>query len=75
MSRYGRFDLIFYLAGADPFRHDRLGRLDLTVQGLQRRDRTVFDWARQPRASGGRGNGRRLCPAGPGYRDHPCQYV
>lgn len=39
------FDLLFYLAGADPHEGDRLGRLKLTAAGLQSRDRTVFDWA------------------------------
>ena len=35
-------DLVFYLAGADPYRGDRLGRLALSVDGLQRRDRAVL---------------------------------
>jgi len=34
--------LAFYLAGADPFQGDRLGRLALTKEGLVRRDRLVF---------------------------------
>jgi acetoin utilization deacetylase AcuC-like enzyme len=38
-------DFVFYLAGADPYVGDRLGRLDLTVEGLADRDRRVFDWA------------------------------
>jgi acetoin utilization deacetylase AcuC-like enzyme len=36
--------LVVYLAGADPFEGDRLGRLKLTTDGLQTRDRRVFDW-------------------------------
>lgn len=36
--------LVMYLAGADPFEGDRLGRLKLTMQGLQERDQRVFDW-------------------------------
>lgn len=36
-------DLVFYLAGADPFAGDRLGKLALTIAGLRRRDRLVFD--------------------------------
>ena len=40
-------DLIFYLAGADPHEGDRLGRLGLTAQGLQERDRRVFAIARE----------------------------
>ena len=34
---------MFYLAGADPYRHDQLGGLNLTVEGLQRRDRLVLE--------------------------------
>jgi acetoin utilization deacetylase AcuC-like enzyme len=44
-----RPDLVFYLAGADPYEGDRLGRLRLTIGGLQRRDRQVFDACRQRR--------------------------
>ena len=36
-------DLVIYLAGADPFIGDRLGRLALTKQGLLDRDRLVFE--------------------------------
>ena len=36
--------LVVYLAGADPFERDRLGRLKLTSRGLQRRDARVFAW-------------------------------
>jgi acetoin utilization deacetylase AcuC-like enzyme len=35
---------VLYLAGADPFERDRLGRLKLSFDGLQARDRRVFDW-------------------------------
>ena len=35
-------DFVFYLAGADPFEGDRLGRLKLTVDGLRTRDEMVF---------------------------------
>jgi acetoin utilization deacetylase AcuC-like enzyme len=41
--------LILYLAGADPFEGDRLGRLKLSYDGLEARDRRVFDWAWQRR--------------------------
>ncbi|MGE5095366.1 MAG: histone deacetylase [Betaproteobacteria bacterium] len=37
-----RPQLVFYLAGADPYEHDRLGRLKLTKQGLMRRDELVL---------------------------------
>jgi acetoin utilization deacetylase AcuC-like enzyme len=36
-------DLAIYLAGADPFEGDRLGRLKLTKSGLATRDRMVFE--------------------------------
>jgi acetoin utilization deacetylase AcuC-like enzyme len=36
-------DLAIYLAGADPFAGDRLGRLALSKAGLAARDRLVFD--------------------------------
>ena len=44
----GQFEpeLICYVAGADPFREDQLGGLDLTIEGLQRRDEMVFRAAR-----------------------------
>jgi acetoin utilization deacetylase AcuC-like enzyme len=35
-------DLAFYLAGADPFVGDRLGRLSVSKDGLRRRDEIVF---------------------------------
>src|SRR5688572_5894811 len=41
--------LVIYLAGADPFERDRLGRLKLTYDGLEARDRRVFDWTWQRR--------------------------
>jgi len=41
--------LVLFLAGADPFEGDRLGRLKLSYDGLEARDRRVFDWAWQRR--------------------------
>lgn len=43
-------DLIFYLAGADPYQEDQLGGLNLTLAGLQERDRIVFSMAREKNA-------------------------
>src|SRR5262245_40714242 len=40
-------DIVFYLAGADPYERDRLGRLNLTIDGLRARDRFVFDTCRE----------------------------
>jgi acetoin utilization deacetylase AcuC-like enzyme len=39
-------DVAFYLAGADPYEGDRLGRLKLTMKALQARDQFVFDACR-----------------------------
>jgi len=39
-------DLIFYVAGADPYRDDQLGGLKLSLEGLEKRDRLVFEKAR-----------------------------
>lgn len=39
----GMPDLCIYLAGADPYEGDRLGRLALTMAGLEERDRMVRD--------------------------------
>lgn len=36
---------ILYVSGADPHGADRLGRLNLTLDGLAERDRRVFDFA------------------------------
>ena len=55
-------DMVFYLAGADPFKDDRLGLLNLTQDGLHRRDQTVFDFF------GDRGIPITTCMAG-GYAD------
>ena len=37
-----RPDFVFYLAGADPYEGDRLGRLKLTIDGLRARDEMVL---------------------------------
>ena len=40
-------ELVFYLAGADPFELDRFGRLGLSLAGLRQRDRMVFSACRR----------------------------
>ena len=40
-------DLVFYLAGADPYDKDQLGGLRLTIEGLKERDRIVIREARK----------------------------
>lgn len=42
-----RPDLVFYLAGADPYEKDQLGNLKLTIEGLKKRDRIVIEEARK----------------------------
>jgi len=42
-------ELVIYVAGADPFRKDRLGGLSLTFDGLMARDRLVLGTARAGR--------------------------
>ena len=54
-------ELAFYLAGADPWHGDRLGRLALTKEGLLARDELVLDRLRGGRRRGVRRARRRLC--------------
>ncbi len=42
-------DIIFYLAGADPYQDDQLGGLKLTKEGLKERDRLIMENARRLR--------------------------
>ena len=42
-------DLVFYVAGADPYEGDRLGRMRLTEDGLRQRDALVFGRCRAER--------------------------
>ncbi len=39
--------IVFYVGGADPYCEDQLGGLGLSVEGLKRRDRGVFEEARK----------------------------
>ncbi|HZE25818.1 MAG TPA: histone deacetylase [Terriglobales bacterium] len=39
-------ELLCYVAGADPYREDQLGGLNLTIEGLKKRDELVFRVAR-----------------------------
>jgi len=41
-----RPDIVFYLAGADPYEGDRLGRLKISIEGFRARDRLVFEACR-----------------------------
>jgi acetoin utilization deacetylase AcuC-like enzyme len=42
-----RPELVMYIAGADPYAGDRLGRLALSIDGLARRDAMVFSACRR----------------------------
>lgn len=56
-------DFLFYIGGADPYCEDQLGGLSLTIEGLKRRDRIVFEHARRlsiPVASAPAGGYARL---------------
>ncbi|MEL6896557.1 MAG: histone deacetylase [Planctomycetota bacterium] len=44
VQQSGPYDLAIYLAGADPFQGDRLGRLGLSKSGLRDRDQIVLRW-------------------------------
>lgn len=39
--------MIFYIAGADPYCKDQLGGLNLSLEGLRKRDALVFNLAKQ----------------------------
>ena len=40
-----KFDLIFYQAGVDILSHDRLGRMNLTENGVRIRNELVYNFA------------------------------
>ena len=43
-------NIVYYVAGADPYGEDQLGGLALSMDGLARRDALVFDYARRNHA-------------------------
>jgi acetoin utilization deacetylase AcuC-like enzyme len=40
-------EMVFYVGGADPYRDDQLGGLNISMEGLKARDRGVFEEARK----------------------------
>jgi len=40
-------EIVFYIGGADPYREDQLGGLDISIEGLKDRDKGVFEEARK----------------------------
>ena len=67
-------ELICYVAGADPYREDQLGGLNLTIEGLKQRDELVFRAARSTWHSGDGDLCRRLCHPRGRHRDHSLQH-
>ena len=63
LDRMPSFDLALYNAGVDPHRNDRLGRLDLSDEGLRERDQVVLAWCARKRIP-------TACVLGGGY-DRP----
>jgi acetoin utilization deacetylase AcuC-like enzyme len=45
MSSRFKADCLIYLAGADPHEDDRLGRLNISKEGMRLRDETVLQFA------------------------------
>lgn len=41
------FDFIFFQAGVDILEHDRLGQMNITAEGIYRRNNLVFEFARK----------------------------
>src|SRR4051794_25623288 len=66
-------DIAFFLAGADPWEGDRLGRLALTKDGLKARDALVLDRLLATDAAGGVGlaGGHAARGGGPGGHHPP----
>ena len=46
-QKQAQADAVIYLAGADPYVEDRFGRLDLSKEGLAKRDRLVLQYCRK----------------------------
>lgn len=55
-------DLVVFQSGADPYEHDKLGRLGVTMQGLAERDRMVLGWCAQRGLPVGVTMGGGYCP-------------
>ena len=60
--------MVWYLAGVDPYVGDKLGRLALTLEGLRQRDAYVLSTCHRAGHPGRDHHGRWLCTAYRGYR-------
>ncbi len=49
--QFGSPDVVLYQGGVDPLQSDALGKLALSMEGLRRRDATVYGWAKRSAAS------------------------
>ena len=67
-------DFVFYLAGADPYEGDRLGRLKLTIEGLRSRDEIVFTACKRARLARCGVDERRLRERHRCHHHHPREY-
>ena len=43
-TEVGKFDMVFYQSGVDVLGRDRLGRMNLTQEGVQRRNNMVYEY-------------------------------
>ena len=63
--------IAIYLAGADPYADDKLGRLSVSKEGLAGRDRLVLEACRERDIPGRRYDGRRVRKRGRRHSRHP----
>ena len=63
--------ILFYVAGADPFREDQLGGLKLTMEGLCPTRRSGIRLRAAPPRPGRDHPGRRICAKRGGHGAHP----
>ena len=49
--QFGCPDVVLYQGGVDPLESDALGKFALSMEGLRRRDATVYEWAKRNAAS------------------------
>ena len=66
--------LLFYVAGADPYREDQLGGLALTIRGTPAARYTCVRLCATTRRASGKCLGGRLRAAPDGYNQHPCRH-
>ncbi len=65
-------DLAIYLAGADPYADDMLGRLAVSKVGLGERDKLVLSYCASAGVPVAVDHGRRVCVAAGRHGGYPC---